>query len=275
MGSKSSPSTSASDAALASIYSSSSSTASTEAATSAAQLAQSKSEYDQEWPYVQNYMTAMTGEMNQSLSSASEQQSRLENVYYPVENQYVSAATSWDSPAREAQASGAAQADVANSYTAQRNSALQSLESYGVDPSQTRYGAMDLGARISQAAASSSAGTGARLSTETTGLGLLADVTNVGRGYSSSIASAANTGISAGSSGINAANTTNTTYGNLEGTATQYAGLSNSALGTASNAVNSAYSNELSGYNASSATSASTYGGIGSLVGGVAMAAII
>lgn len=235
----------------------------------------SKQQYAQEWPYVQNYMNAMTSEMNQSLSSATEQQSRLENIYYPIENQFAQQATSYDSPAREQQASASAQADVANSYNAQRNSALQSLESYGIDPSQTRYGAMDLGARVSQAASAASAGTQARLNTEATGLSLEGEAINIGRGYPTSIAQSYSTAQGAGGSGVNAGLNTSTTYGNLMGTATQWGSLSTSDYNSATTALNTAFSNELSSYNASTQASQNAFGGIGSLVGGLGAASII
>lgn len=274
MGSKSSaPSTDTS--AYSAIASADTTAAELSAQSSANSLAWSQQQYAQEWPYVQSYMNAMTGEMNQSTASATEQQSRLENIYYPIENQFATTAQTYDTPSREAQASAAAQADVSNSYNAQRTSALQSLESYGIDPSQTRYGAMDLGARVSQAASSASAGTQARLNTEATGLSLEGEAINIGRGYPNSIAQSYSTAQSAGSSGVNAGLNTSTTYGNLMGTATQWGSLSTSDYNSAANAVNTAFSNELSSYNASTSASQNAFGGIGSLVGGLGAASII
>lgn len=274
MGGKSSaPSTNAS--AYYAIASADTTAAELSAQQSQASLDWAKQQYAQEWPYVQNYMNAMTTEMNQSISSAAEQQNRLENIYYPIENQFAKQAQSYNTPTRQEQASAAAQADVANSYNAQRTSALQSLESYGIDPSQTRYGAMDLGARVSQAASAASAGTQARLNTEATGLSLEGEAINIGRGYPSSIASSYNTAQSSGSSGVNAGLNTSTTYGNLMGTATQWGSLSTSQYNSAANAINTAFSNELSSYNASTAASQNAFGGIGSLVGGLGAASII
>lgn len=274
MGSKSSaPSTDTS--AYTAIYNADTTAAQLSAQQSQNSLDWSKQQYAQEWPYVQNYMNAMTSEMNQSLSSATEQQSRLENIYYPIENQFAQTAQNYATPERQQQASAAAQADVANSYNAQRSSALQSLESYGIDPSQTRYGAMDLGARVSQAASSASAGTQARLNTEATGLALQGEAINIGRGYPSSIASSYNTAQSSGGSGVNAGLNTSSTYGNLMGTATQWGSLSTSDYNAASNAVNTAFSNELSSYNASTSASQNAFGGIGSLVGGLGTAAAV
>lgn len=274
MGGKSSaPSTDTS--AYAAIYNADVTAAELSAQQSQNSLDWSKQQYAQEWPYVQNYMNAMTTEMNQSISSATEQQQRLENIYYPIENQFASQATGYNTPARQQQASAAAQTDVANAYSSQRNAALQGLESYGIDPSQTRYGAMDLGARVSQAASAASAGTQARLNTEATGLALEGEAINIGRGYPSSIASSYSTAQGSGQSGVNAGLNTSTTYGNLMGTATQWGSLSTSDYNSAANAVNTAFSNELSSYNASTSASQNAFGGIGSLVGGLGAAAIV
>jgi hypothetical protein len=273
MGSKSSPSADTSQ--YAAIYNADVLSAQLSAQNSANSLQWSKDQYAQEWPYVQNYMTAMTQDMNLANSSAAEQQQRLENVYYPLENQYAGVAANYATPNFQQQQAGAAEADVGSQYDAARSSSLQQLESYGIDPSQTRYGALDLGSRITQAAATAGAGTAARTSTYNTGIGLLSDVVNVGRGYPSSIVSTLGAGTSSGSSGVNAGLNTSSTYGSLMGTPTQWSSLAQSGENSAANTLNTAFSNELSSFNASNQASSSTFGGIGSLIGGLGTAALL
>lgn len=274
MGSKSSsPTTDTSG--YSAIASSDTTAAYLDAQTSANQLDWAKQEYNDLAPYTKSYMSSMTDATNAETASAKEQQSRLENIYYPLEDQFASTAANYNTPARAAQQSAAAQADVSTSYAQQRQSALQSLESYGIDPSQTRYGALDLGTRISQAAATASAGTQSRLNTEATGLALQGEAINIGRGYPGSIAQSYSTATQAGASGINAGNQTFSTGSSAMGTPTQWAGLQTSNLAGATNTLNTSYQNQLSGYSAATSANQSLYGGIGSLVGGLGAAALI
>jgi hypothetical protein len=80
---------------------------------------------------------------------------------------------------------------------------------------------------------------------------------------------------SAGNAGIGAGLNTSTTYGNLMGTANQWAGTSNQAMGIGAGIANSQgnYSAQIGQQNAQAA--AGTSAGIGSLVGaGIGVAAI-
>ena len=78
---------------------------------------------------------------------------------------------------------GKAEADVAAQFEQARQTAAERLEGYGVDPSQTRQGALDLGTRIAEAAAQASAGNQARTQTENIGEQLRSKAINVGHGY--------------------------------------------------------------------------------------------
>lgn len=246
-----------------------------DAQTSADQLDWAKQQYADQAPYTNNYMAAMTNSMNAENTSAANQQAFYSSTYQPIETQFAQEASGWNSPARaETQATGA-EADVASTFTGQRQAAQQSLESYGIDPSQTRYGALDLGSRISQAAAQAAAGTQSTLNTQATGLALQGEAINIGRGYPGSIAQSYSTASGAGSSGVTAGLNTSSTYGNMMGTPTQWSGLSTNANNAAAGALNMGYNNQLAGYNAQNAVSSAESGGIGSLVGGVAMAGAI
>jgi hypothetical protein len=246
-----------------------------EAQTSSDQLAWSKQQYAQEEPYTQAYMTAATNSMNAENTSAADQQAFYNTTYQPIESQFAGEASGWNTPARAETQSASAQADVASAFTGQRQAAQQSLESYGIDPSQTRYGALDLGSRISQAAAQAAAGTQSTLNTQATGLALQGEAINIGRGYPGSIAQSYSTASGAGSAGVTAGLNTSSTYGNMMGTPTQWAGLSTNSNNAATNTMNTSYNNQLAGYQASNAIAAQQSGGIGSLVGGLGMAGIL
>lgn len=259
------------------------------ATTSQNQLDFAKQQYADQKPYTDAYMKSMTDVSNldiqnqkQAAAAGQQAQTFYQDTYQPIESQFAQEASGYNTPARAEQQSAAAQGDVASAFGGQRQAALQSLESYGIDPSQTRYGALDLGTRISQAAAQSAAGTQSRLNTEATGLALQGEAINIGRGYPGQVASAYSTSTGAGQgaagaggAGVGAGLNTSSTYGNMMGTPTQWAGLQQSALGGQTNALNSGFNNQMAGYNAEVTSAGNTMSGIGGMVGAAAGVAAV
>lgn len=239
-----------------------------QAQTSTDQLNWAKQQYADQAPYTNAYMTSMTNNMDAETQQAQLSQQQYQNVYQPLETQFAQQAANYNSADQSAQASGAAEADVANSFASQRSASLSSLESYGIDPSQTRYGALDLGTRVSQAAAQAGAGTQSRLQSQATGMGLESTAIGQGMGVANNATSNFAGSSSSGSAGVNAGLSTSNTYGNLMGTANQWANTGNSALGNAGGLA-SAQGNYGIGTMQANATQSA---GIGSLVGGLAVA---
>jgi hypothetical protein len=249
--------------------------------TSREQLDWSKQQYADQAPLTKAYMQQMVDSSkkqdtitDENMANARTDRARYQSTYQPVEDQFVKTAQGYNAPARAQERSAAAQADVATAFAGQRHAALQSLEGYGIDPSQTRYGALDLGARISQAAAQASAGTTARNQTEATALALQGEAINIGKGYPGQIANAYGTAINAGqagagmgSQGISAGLNTSNTYGNMMGNPTTWGSLSNQSMGMGINAQNAGFQNQMAGFNANSAIAQNQASGIGSMVG--------
>jgi hypothetical protein len=254
------------------------------------QLAWAKQQYADQEPYTKSIMQNMADTQKQDMSiagtnqaNAAEAQAYYKQHYQPIEAQFAQTAQGYASPERAAQRSAAAQADVANAYEGQRHAALQSLESFGIDPSQLRYGALDLGTRISQAANQAAAGTTSRNQSEATGLALQGEAINIGRGYPGQVANAYGTavnagqgGVGAGSSGVQAGLNTSNTYGNLMGTSTQWAGMQNAGLNTSMGATHQGFQDQMAGFNANAAIAQNTMSGIGGLAGaGIMTAGVI
>ena len=234
------------------------------------QLQWSKDQFNSTWPYAQQYLQQQSAASAAETQNAQEAQSMYNSTYKPIETQLAQEATSYNSPDRANQNAGMAEADVASSFDASRTAALGNLESYGIDPSQTRYGALDLGTRISQAAATAGAGTQSRLNTEATGLALQGNEVNVGRGYGSNVAQDYNTATNSGSAGINAANSTTAMGASTMGTNTQYQGLASGNLSGQVGALNTGFQNQMAGAQFNAQQSAQMSSGIGSLIGGAA-----
>ena len=110
-------------------------------------------------------------------------------------------ALSYASPQRIASQMGQAQAGVMQGAEAGRQSAIQDLQSFGIDPSSGRYAALDQASRVMGGAAAAGAGNQARVATEAQGsamqnqaMGL--SLQNVNTGYGA--ANAANQFLSTG-----------------------------------------------------------------------------
>jgi hypothetical protein len=232
------------------------------------QLKWGQDQFNTVWPYAQQYLQSQTAATQQEQQNAVNMQNFYNQTYKPIETSFASTALNYNSPARANQNAAAAEADVSNTFNANRNAATASLESFGIDPSQTRFGALDLGSRISQAAAGAAAGTQSRLNTEATGLALQGEAINTGRGYPGSVAQAYSTATNAGSSGLSAANSTINTGSTITGTPTSYLGLGNTSLNNEAGALNTGYQNRLQQSMVNNQVAASRLGGIGSLVGG-------
>ncbi len=120
--------------------------------------------------------------MQQNFVNAQEDRSRYETVFQGMEDRLVSEALDYDTEARREKEAGEAIADVGTAFDAQRENAQRNLESYGIDPSQTRSQAIDADVRIAEAAAKAGAGNMARRRVEDTARGLRAEAINIGRG---------------------------------------------------------------------------------------------
>lgn len=234
------------------------------------QLQFGQNQFNQEWPYAQQYLQQQTASSAAETANAQDEQSFYDQTYKPIETQFANEASNYDSPAQATENAGNAEADVASSFDANRTSALQSLESYGIDPSQTRYGALDLGTRISQAAATSAAGTQSNLNTQATGLALQGEAINVGRGYPGSVAQAYSTATGAGASGLAGATGVTNSAVNSMGSPTSYMNTGNASMAGATSALNTGFSNSLAGAQFNYNVAANQSQGIGQLIGGAA-----
>ena len=243
--------------------------------TSADQLDWAKQQYADQAPLTKAYMAQMTQSSQQQDANAAADRTRYEQQYQPIEDQFNKTATGWNSPDRAQQQSGQAMADVAQQFDQARAQSTAQLESFGIDPSQTRYGALDLGTRVSQAAAQAGAGTQSRINTEATGLALEGEAINVGKGYPGQVAQAYSGATTAGSAGVTAGLNTSSTYGNLMGTPVQYGTLANQSNATGVGALQASGNYELQAQGLRNQASGQMSSGIGSLVGaGIGIAAI-
>ncbi len=228
------------------------------------QLDWAKNQFNTVWPFASDYLKQQTATSAAQTQEASALENNFNNNTLPIEKQFSQQAGAYANPANASQLQGEAEGDVANAANANRASALSSLESYGIDPSQTRFGALDLSTRVGQAAATAAAGTQSRLNTQATGLSLEGEAVNMGEGLQNNVAQAYATATNAGRSGIDTANSTTQTGSNTQGSPLGFGALSASNLAGQTSALNASYQNQLAGAQFDAQQSA----GFGQLIGG-------
>jgi hypothetical protein len=201
----------------------------------------------------------------QSNDFAKQQQDRYTNTIIPVQDSLIKDAKEYASPERQQYEMGRAQAGVSENFENSRRAAAQHLEGFGVDPTSTRYAALDMGSRIQEAAAKAAAGNQARINTENTGFALRGQAIGMGGAIPGQVASSYGTGLQAGNQGANVGLATTASGANTMGTGAQWTGIGNNALQGAAGMMNQGYNNQIAQYNANQQSSS----GIGSLLGGV------
>lgn len=140
--------------------------------------------------------------MEASSQAAVRDRARYETLFQPLEENLIKEFQDYGTPERQMQERGKAIADVSAAFDSQRRNALQRLESYGVDPSQTRNAALDVGVRTQQAAAQAAAASGAGQRVENVGRALRAEAINIGKGLPSQVAGSYTTALNAGNSAV-------------------------------------------------------------------------
>jgi hypothetical protein len=212
-------------------------------------------------------LTSQETVQDETLRNAQRDRERYEQIYQPLEDNLVQEFQNYDTPERRQEERGRAMADVNSAFDAQRRNALQRLESYGVDPSQTRNAALDIGMRTQQAAAAAGAASVADRATEQTGRALRAEALNIGKGYPSNVAGSYGQALNAGNSMVGNANQTTATSGNAAQGANSFLNTSISGFGQAGNTMTQGYQNQMQQFNANQQATTGALSAIGGIAG--------
>lgn len=232
------------------------------------QLAWAREQYARDRDVTDSVLDVMIPNMERESSVAQEDRERYKSTIQPMEDALIKEANEYDSPQRQEQMAGRAQADVAQAFDAQRTSALETLRSYGVDPSMARAGALDTGVQVARAAASAGAAENSRLTTEATGRALRGEVINLGRGYQGQIAQAYETARQAGQGGVASNLATTGSGAQTMGTGVQWANNQAGILGNWGNQITSQANNAVNANTARANQQSSSIGaGVGVLAG--------
>lgn len=215
--------------------------------------------------------SALKTQDEQNKNAAADRQ-RYEDVFQPQEDKLVADADNYSTAERKDAEVGKAQAAVGQQFDAARANATQQLESYGVNPASTRFGALDIGTRTAEAAAKAAAGTAAIDKTDAIARDLRAQAINVGNKLPAQSTAEYGSGTGAGTGAVNNGLATTASGGSTMGTATTWNGQGNQALGQEANTMNAGYQNQLAQYKANQ-TASSGWGTALGAAGGLAMGA--
>lgn len=209
--------------------------------------------------------------MQENADNARQDRERYEQTFQPIEDNLIKEFQEYDSPERMQLERGRAIADVSSAFDAQRRNALQRLESYGVDPSQTRNAALDIGVRTQQAAAQAGAASNASRNVENTGRALRAEAINIGKGMPSQVAASYGQSIAAGNSGVGNANATTGAGANALTSGNAAMGQALQGYNQSANIQSQGFQNSMAAYNAQQEANSSALSGIGQIAGMAAM----
>lgn len=231
------------------------------------QLEWAKEQYGKDNEIISKVVDAALARQAQNDEAALSDRRRYEDVYQPLEDKLVQEAQDFASPERIEQRAGAASAEVAQQFDAQRRAATQNLEAYGVDPTSTRYAALDMGSRVQQAAAQAGAANTSRDQTETMGRAMRSEAINVGRGYPGQIAGTYGTALQSGNAAVNSQLGGTASGAATMGTGAQWTGMGNQGLNTWGNTLNMGYNNQMQQFQANQQSSSGLGGLFGSVLG--------
>lgn len=202
-----------------------------------------------------------------ALDQSKADRARYEQVFRPIEDQYVETAKNYASEDRQSAAAAEAGADVQTAAANARGATERQAEAMGLDPRSGRFAAMQDGVETNTALAEAGAKNNAREQVRAKGLALQEGLVNMGKGLESTSAQQAALALSSGGSaqGLNLnANTANTQSLGIMGSGYNgaQAGYSTQAgiLNNLFNAKNTAYQNKVQ-------EQSSLWSGIGSAVG--------
>ena len=225
------------------------------------QLAFAQEKWASQEALLEQVLAVQVPAMQNQYQNALDDRTRYEGVFQPLEDRLVEEALDYDTQARREKEAGEAMADVGTAFDAQRENAQRQLESYGIDPSQTRAQAIDADVRIAEAAQKAGAANMARRRVENTARGLRAEAINIGRGMPGQSLAAYSGSTGTGTQALNNANSTYAAGLNAYNPAVFNPAMS--GYSSSANITNQGYQSQLDAFNSSFGLPDLIMGGMG------------
>lgn len=233
------------------------------------QLDWAKEQYGKDSAITGKVVDQFLADMSDTSANAKKDRARYEQIFQPLEQDLANDAATYATPEKKDLEVGRAQANVGQQFTQAREQAKSELEGYGINPSSTRFAALDIGMRANEAAAKAAAGNQAAENVDTTARALRSEAINVGKGYPGQIAQSYGASVGQGNSAGGQQLAQTASGANTMGTGMGWQQTGNSAVGQWGNILNTGYQNQLSAWQANQQAS-SGWGSALGLIGGIA-----
>lgn len=215
-----------------------------------AQLDWAKQQYADNKPYSDAVREKLMVALDKNTKESDEMLARYKKLYHPVEDAFVKDVQNYDSAGRKEDQRSGAIAQVGQAFDAANASAERALEASGVDPSEVRFGALNLGTKLARAQAQAGAGVASDRAIDANALALKANALGIGKGQPAQALGFQTAGNQAGTGGVQTGNQTTAGAAGSLGNPLGWSSAATNSVGTWGNVVNSAYQNQMAGYNA-------------------------
>lgn len=217
---------------------------------------------------VSNMFTrSMLGQMDKWLAESDDQLERYHKYGHPLEESLYQEAMDLQRPEWQEYEAGKAAAREAQKFAQAKSTAIQNLEQFGIDPSQTRAQALDLGVDVASGAAQAAAANVARDAAHQRAIDLRGKAIDTARAGEQMGQQAAGAGATFGNQGVNAGLATAASGAQTTGTGPTWQQLANQSVGTAAQTMNTQYQNQIDRQKAEQESSSGWGGVAGSVLG--------
>ena len=202
---------------------------------------------------------------------ATADRQRYDEVFKPLQDEFIDTAKNWDSAERQDKLAAEAKADVINNATMARQASERNMASMGVDPTSGRYAGVDRAGSQATALAAAGAENTARNTVRKEGVAMRADAVNMGSGLAVNPATSLGLSSSTGSAAMGTTSANNAQSAGLGSIMGQGYQAAMQGYGSQASILNQQYANQLNAWQAKEQANASAtgglWGGIGSMAG--------
>lgn len=202
---------------------------------------------------------------------ATADRQRYDEVFKPLQDEFIDTAKNWDSAERQDKLAAEAKADVINNATMARQASERNMASMGVDPTSGRYAGVDRAGSQATALAAAGAENTARNTVRKEGVAMRADAVNMGSGLAVNPATSLGLSSQTGSAAMGTTSANNAQSAGLGSIMGQGYQAAMQGYGSQASILNQQYANQLNAWQAKEQANASAtgglWGGIGSMAG--------
>lgn len=202
---------------------------------------------------------------------ATADRQRYDEVFKPLQDEFIDTAKNWDSAERQDKLAAEAKADVINNATMARQASERNMASMGVDPTSGRYAGVDRAGSQATALAAAGAENTARNTVRKEGVAMRADAVNMGSGLAVNPATSLGLSSQTGSAAMGTTSANNAQSAGLGSIMGQGYQGAMQGYGSQASILNQQYANQLNAWQAKEQANASAtgglWGGIGSMAG--------